>query len=791
MLGRWTAAFCIVVAALVGLVAAAYSYPLGIGIALGTILVFGLVLVRYRAAWLILLPAVLPAANLSPWTGWLHVDEFDLLAVATLAIGYARVRVPSVPARGTASGLGVSPVAVFIVGLLATSYAVSAVHGPTPYPVLDANALATYDSPYNGLRILKPFALAILAWPLMLRELRDHDAKAGELVAKGCVLGLLVASAGVLWERVAFTGLTNFATDYRVVGTFWEMHTGGAALDGFLVLTIPFALWLLRFGDGVGWLAAGAVALASGAYSVLVTFSRSTYLAVGFGAAVLVGAEPRLPGVGLFSTRRWVLLGVIILFLALAIAVFASSGYRGLAAFVGLGLTAAAVGSIARGLSRFGLVAAGVAGGLVWGLCVLVLWTVPKGPYLNYAAAFLAVLATSVPCTIAPGGSRWRAASVASFVWLAAAAIGVATHWGGPDAAPASAAAAAASLVLVACNALVSAPLWHLSRATATSAAIVAIVGGAVAVGSGSYFAAERFSQVTDDLAGRAAHWSRSLGLLEGPSELALGKGLGTYPASYFWAAQGGDIPGNYGFAVEGANQYLTIAGARHAIGYGDPLRIVQRVRVAPGDPLIVEFRARSETPMTLGIAVCYKHLLYPDGCMTANVRVAGRGSWEHHALALQGKLPDAAGVLPKLQFFEVTTPGPGQRVDIDDVRLMGKDGRDLLVNGDYEEGMERWFFTSDRLHLPWHIKSLWLNFAFDQGIFGLLAFSAFFLAAVGRVTFGSARAYSIAPYLAIALVSFGILGLFDTLVDATRVAYLFFLLALLALSLPRRGRSA
>ena len=40
-------------------------------------------------------------------------------------------------------------------------------------------------------------------------------------------------SAGALWERAVYTALLDFSSDYRTTGSFWEMHVGGAALDGF------------------------------------------------------------------------------------------------------------------------------------------------------------------------------------------------------------------------------------------------------------------------------------------------------------------------------------------------------------------------------------------------------------------------------------------------------------------------------------------------------------------------------------------------------------------------------
>ncbi len=52
--------------------------------------VWALAVSRWPALWLSVVPAALPLANLSPWSGWIVFDEFDLLLLATLCGGYAR-----------------------------------------------------------------------------------------------------------------------------------------------------------------------------------------------------------------------------------------------------------------------------------------------------------------------------------------------------------------------------------------------------------------------------------------------------------------------------------------------------------------------------------------------------------------------------------------------------------------------------------------------------------------------------------------------------------------------------
>ena len=53
-------------------------------------------------------------------------------------------------------------------------------------------------------------------------------------------MGLLV-----LGERAAYPGLLDFSQPYRTTAAFWEMHVGGGAIDAYLALATPFAVWAL------------------------------------------------------------------------------------------------------------------------------------------------------------------------------------------------------------------------------------------------------------------------------------------------------------------------------------------------------------------------------------------------------------------------------------------------------------------------------------------------------------------------------------------------------------------
>ena len=248
------------------------TYPMGqiqFGIAL---LSYVAVLIRYPAAWLLVLPALLPVLDLAPWTGRFFFDEFDGFVLATLALGLW---------RAAGRPLAASPGRVF--WLLATgfiiSFLVSSVIGMLPLQPLDANALTSLYSHYAALRLAKGLIFAVgLAVLISYHTAAGHDVKTA--FSAGMISGLATAAGSAIWERLAYAGLTDFTKEFRVVGLFSTMHTGGAHLDAFLVTALPFvAIWAARSKQPAARMAA-TLLFAAGAYAVMMTFSRAAVAAL-------------------------------------------------------------------------------------------------------------------------------------------------------------------------------------------------------------------------------------------------------------------------------------------------------------------------------------------------------------------------------------------------------------------------------------------------------------------------------------------------------------------------------
>ena len=165
---------------------------------------------------------------------------------------------------------------------------VSAVLGAMPWPALDANSLASYYSPYNALRILKGMVWAGLFLGLLHRLKRSGQRGVRRAVASGMALGLAYVVLFVAWERLAFVSLFDFSDEYRVTGPFSAMHRGGAFIECYIAVALPFLLvrvietqrWVVRVG--------GTMVLLGASYAMMVTFSRNGYAAFGLALSLFL-----------------------------------------------------------------------------------------------------------------------------------------------------------------------------------------------------------------------------------------------------------------------------------------------------------------------------------------------------------------------------------------------------------------------------------------------------------------------------------------------------------------------
>ena len=319
------------------------------------------------------------------------------------------------------------------------------------------------------------------------------------------------------------------------------------------------------------------------------------------------------------------------------------------------------------------------------------------------------------------------------------------------------------------------------TRAAVFKAAL--LFTGGVGLFAGTLFLPQRFERAEHDLTVRFAHWRQGVALLRSPADWIFGRGLGRFPAEYAQSTLRVELPGAYRWVDE--------TGGASAIGhvrlFGPPSRddiagvfgITQRVGVSPGQ-YGVAFSARAPVGSALAISLCERHLIYEAACADAVVQLKGGPDWEARAVTLDASgLTGGPWYAPRLAFFKIAVDDAGKMIDLRNVSVAGVDGRELIVNGGFTRGTARWLLTGRYYFLPWHVDNLILELLIERGLVGLALVLATLTAALRTLaaTAGPAR-----PCVAAALAGFCVVGLFGSLLDVPRVAFLFWILLAFAL---------
>ena len=263
-------------------------YPLGPAWLILGLAMYAVLLWRHPGVGLPAIFALLPLLNLAPWSGWVLLNEFDLLLAVTLAVRLLRPNADiATRALSPVASPALSRRGKWAIGWVAASFFVSAGIGLWPLSPFGADALFTYYTSFNSLRELKGFAWALALLPLLIEEAQQPQRMEQRCVA-GMVLGLWAVVAVIIWQRTVFAGLLDFAGDYRVEGPFSELHTGGGDVHAYLVTAIPFVMAWVVPRPTAGRVTLGAALFLLASYALGVTFTRGGYVGY-FGALVLMG----------------------------------------------------------------------------------------------------------------------------------------------------------------------------------------------------------------------------------------------------------------------------------------------------------------------------------------------------------------------------------------------------------------------------------------------------------------------------------------------------------------------
>lgn len=807
----------------------AWHHPLSGPLALAA---WGAVALLAALFWVktpLLLLAPLPVVGLAPWSGWISFEEMDLLVTACGCGGYlayalqlnARDRAPA-----WRHGLVYSPLALLLVLALALSTLWSVKRGFADAGGFQFGWFHGYHEAMNSVRNAKALFLVLALLPLWTAAAAARPRGFSRGLLLGLVLALAGGCAAALWERLAYTGLLDFSTDYRTTGLFWEMHVGGAALDGFLVLTLPFAVLALLRTRSPWHFGAGLAIVLLAAYACLTTFSRGVYLALPLALIPMVlladaqrrraaasGPESSHIDSGLGAVDepmpRPAKIGALAMAAAFALAaalVFGGGGYRGLLALffvmvilliMPASLWLPPLGQRLTALIMGGLLAM-VLGGASWALAL----TVPRAAYVLNAVAL--VCCALLRWRDVPGQARPVYVLLVStcWFWLLATMVIVADYWGG-TAGRWTALTAGLALAGVWAAMLLEPRLWPLQGAGSTGksgwrkrallvAGLLLVMSIVAALGGGAYLR-DRVATWKEDGQTRLTHWHEGLKLLHGGQQWLLGRGSGRFVPSNFYEGPTSAQIGDYRQRTdEKGETYLVLTAGQHTQSYGGLFRVSQRITPPAPGPIQVNLVARA-AEANIVLEICEKNLLYPDNCSSGHIllkppgadEATPAGGWQTRQAKL-GPVPRLGGDwwAPRFVTFSMSLDTRGGRVDIARIDMQDAQGRPLLHNGDFSQEMAHWFFSSDRHHLPWHIKNAALHVLFEQGLVGLALLGGAYLLTLVRLSFGRGRDHPLAPAIVAALIGFGAVGAFDSLLDAPRIGLLFFTLLLLGLGL-------
>lgn len=305
--------------------------------------------------------------------------------------------------------------------------------------------------------------------------------------------------------------------------------------------------------------------------------------------------------------------------------------------------------------------------------------------------------------------------------------------------------------------------------------AILTVVGLVLAAGMGSGYLKKRFAETGRDWQTRVKHWSQAIEMMEGSSQSRLfGMGLGSFPRIYQERGPLEKQPASFGFAVEQGNTHFRL-------GSGATVYYAQRIPFLAGQNYRLEMDIRGrQGDAAIDTPVCEKQMLNSRQCEWFGFSVPGDGQWHRVSKAFSSSKVGAEDWIrrPPVELF-LYNPGRGGIIDVDNLRLVDASGHDVLCNGDFSRGGDCWFFKTHS-HLPWHIKNVWAHVLFEQGWVGLMLFTALTVLAIYRLIRAGWRGHRLAWAWLASLAGLLTVGMFDSLLDAPRIAMLLVALLLL-----------
>lgn len=263
------------------------------------------------------------------------------------------------------------------------------------------------------------------------------------------------------------------------------------------------------------------------------------------------------------------------------------------------------------------------------------------------------------------------------------------------------------------------------------------------------------------------------------------GMGLGRYPEEVYLKKPLTIKPATYHFESDANNLFLRLTP-------GSPIYYGQWIKINAQTKYQLSLRVRAKTRGALSVYICEKTLQYSFRCATQRFEVNPSDSWDERRAEIDvglvgAEIGPSGWSLRRPVEFALANSSKDADIDLDNVRLLDGAGRNLISNGDYSNGSDRWFFTADD-HTPWQNWNHLVQLYFDQGWFGIISFLIFTAYILGVLVRRVVKGDWVAGVTLAGLSSFLSVGIFGFMFDTPRMALNFFLIALIFASRSMMG---
>ena len=696
----------------------------------------------FNFTWLYVLLFATFAVNLAPWTGRYLVDELDIFVAITGAYFFIKYRNEYEVSRHLLLSV------LLVVFCLLTSFDASW------FKVFAPLSVNFYVSPLNGFVILKGLLWAlVLAWAFNQQK-RNDSTRALKHLLQASMLAAFASFVIVMWEKqvlgTLFSGADiytkvntffNLSSAYRTTGIVSGMHTGGESIDGLYLTLLPLVFGACFFfkQNAIRFVAIATVVAVM--YCVLMGFTRATYAASFISMAVYCT---------LYFLANW----------------------RN-------ALASNAEGAGSAGYSNMPI---GIVIGNIGAYLLLVYSVYSLHKYSGYYAELSAGLLYVITITL----SQLRGINV--FIKLIGMIIGFIgffyinvdsfnySQWVDVNTVSTSALYIAISVPLIAFTSLFVIKrngILQLPRLV-TETIILMLVGVLMAAAFSGARINIRAETSASDLNTRLEHWQ---GIVESgrwsPADIALGHGLGTMPTNYALSGKG-ELDRIGTFEINPQTGVLTVIP-------GSDLMLTQRTPLDSNGAYLFEITYSANEEVKVAAALCRRNMIifefWAHGCGNIVRRTLPSTNAGERKIYLMGLTATKDTFFGLPGALTMKTTAGNVPITIESISLVNADGEQLLKNNSFDDGGDFWFFYYDFEHLVWHIKNLYLSFAYQFGVIGALLIGALIMSAA--IAFSSKNQLLSLPAAIFSAFLAGqfAFGLFGDPLDSSRTNMWFFFL--------------